>query len=861
MSTRPANRQLVFFFVLLISLPGAWLNAQTQPGDTLKKLTPDTLGGFQDDSSLEEKITYEAADSTVALPNEGRALLYGKARVDYGSMNLESEFIEVDYTKNVVMAYGKKDSLGKNVGTPVFKDGSETMEAEKIMYNLKTRKGKIFNALTHQGELLVIGSEIKKDSTNVIHMKDMKCIPCQEQDARTIFRATKAKIIPNDKIITGPMYLEVGGVPTPLGLPFGYFPNTKRQKNGILLPTFGSSPNQGINLRQGGFYWGINDKTDLTLRGDVYANGSWALNLTNNYRVLYKASGFAYVSYSSFNIGDRDIPATFKTNKAYEIRWTHNQDNRNNPSVRFGANVNFVNNQTINRLLADNSGAFLQNTFLSNINYTKSFKFSALSLNASHNQNSQTGQMTITFPALTYNVNRFFPFKRENAVRQNVLDKIGVNYILLINNSLMGKDSTIFKGRVLDSLRYGVKQSLPVSTNFNLFKYITVTPGLNLNSYSYMSTNELRYYTDTLKTKSGENAGKDSLIVPRTRLVPVKGFAHAYEADFTTNMSTKVFFDFMYKRGKLSQIRYLLIPTLGYTYRPDFGDKKYGIWSSVQTNTNGDLRPYSVMEKGVFGGPLAGKQNALSINLNNNLEAKIRHRTDTGITYKKVVLLQNLGVSSAYNFAADSFKMSNILVTGRTVLFKNININASSTYDPYAFNYYRNARVDRFAVNRNGGLARFTSASISVNTSLSNNMAEAAKRLSKPPSMTNGAERGAQQAGTDTQGQPWNVSLGYNLLLTNNNAQRIQPSHQLSVVADLKPTKYWKMGITTGYDFTLQKLSYTRISVNRDLKCWEANISWVPFGVNKSYQFTMNLKTAMLSEFKIPRQRQWYDNF
>ena len=401
---------------------------------------------------IDEKVTYTAQDSVVALPNEGKGMLYGKAKVNYGSMNIEAEVIEMDYKRNLVIAYGKKDSLGKNVGNPVFKDGEQTMEADKIMYNLKTKKGKIFNALTHQGELLVIGNEIKKDSMNTIYMKDMKCIPCKDADARTIFRAPKAKIIPNDKIVTGPMYLEIGGAPTPLGLPFGYFPNTKKQHNGILMPTFGSSPERGFNLQNGGFYWGINDKTDMVIGGDIYGNGSWVLRTKNRYNVLYKSNGMLSLQYSSFNIGDRDIPSQFSRQRAYQIGWQHAQDNKSNPSIRFSASVNIVGNQAYNRLTTVNTGQYLQNTFQSNINFTKTYKFGSLSLNALHNQNSQSHQMDVTLPALTFNVNRFFPFKRDNAVKPNVLDKIGISYLLEVKNTLSGKDSLILKGHPLDSL-------------------------------------------------------------------------------------------------------------------------------------------------------------------------------------------------------------------------------------------------------------------------------------------------------------------------------------------------------------------------------------------------------------------------
>jgi hypothetical protein len=846
--------------LLLISLTGKELYAQNRDLDTLKKPITDTIPLNDEQESIEEQIKYTAQDSAVAMPEMGKAFLYGKSKIEYGSMNLEAEFIEIDYNKNVVTAYGKKDSTGKNVCTPVFKEGDETMEADKIMYNLKTKKGKIFNALTKQGDLLVIGNEIKKDSTNIIYMKNMKCIPCQEADARTAFKATKAKIIPNDKIVTGPMYLEIGGIPTPLGLPFGFFPNTKKQHNGILLPTFGNSTTQGLNLRQGGYYWGINDMTEMIIRGDIYANGSWALNTTNNYKVLYKSTGSTYLSYSQFNIGDKDIPSSYSKRKAFEVRWTHTQDNRNNPTTRFSANVNFIKNQNVNRLRSDNSQQFLQSTFQSNIIFSKTFKLSSLSINASHSQNSQTGQMTLTFPQLTYNINRFNPFKRKDAVKENVFDKIGVSYLLQISNSLSGKDSTIFKGSIADSMKYGVLQSIPISTNFNLFKFITVSPGLNLTSYSYLKGIEKSYYLDTTIVKTKEGASK-KVYVPRQKTAITDEFITGYDANFTTAFTTKVFFDYLFNKGKINQIRHLLIPTLGYTYRPDYGASKFGFYKPIQTDSAGTIGSYSIFERGVFGGPTKGKENSLSINLNNNLEAKLKQRTDTGVNYKKVVLLQNVSLSTKYNFAADSLKMSNLILTGRTVVFKNININMSSGFNPYVYSQQTKTVVNRYLINEGKGAARFTNATISVNTALSSNMVEAAKKLRQPPSVNNGAEKGAEQDLNNSPGQAWNIGINYNLILTNTDARKTQPSHQLGLTADFMPTKFWKVGVTSGYDFTNQKLSYTNISLHRDLKCWEADINWIPFGVNKSYRLTINLKTALLNEFKIPRQSLPVDNF
>jgi hypothetical protein len=852
-----AHNKVVFFFVLLISLIISELNAQTQPNDTLKKVSADTLKVNEDSESLEEKVDYSGEDSVVALPQEGRAIMYGKAKVNYGSVDMQSEVIEINYSKNLIIAKGKRDSLGKPYGNPTFKDGSETIEADTIIYNLKSKKGKIFNALTRQGELLVVGDEIKKDSLNNVYFKDMRCIPCQEADARTVFRAKKAKAIPDDKIVTGPMYLEIAGVPTLLGLPFGYFPNTKKQANGILLPTFGNSAERGYNLSQGGFYWGISEKTDMEIRGDIFANGTWALSSLNRYNVLYKSTGNTFVKYSNFIVGDKDIPSSYSKKITYQINWQHTQDNKSDPSIRFTANVNYVGNQQYNRFNAINSGQYLQNTFMSNIVFSKTFKMSSLSLNAMHNQNSISKQMEITLPQLTYNVNRFFPFKKENAIKQNVFDKLGMSYLLEAKNTLSGRDSTIFKGSPLDSLNYGLRQSIPVSTNFNILKYITVTPGLNLSSVMYTKSIQKSFYSETVSKTyvrgDGTSITRDTL-VHGVRTQTLNELAAGYDANFSTAFNTKLYFDYQFLTGKVKQIRHVLIPTITYNYRPDFGEEQYGFWKKYQTDTLGNTLRYSVFEKGIYGGPGMGKQNAITVNLNNNIEAKIKQVTDTGITYKKVVLIQGLGINGSYNLAADSFKMSPIGVTLRTVLFKYFDINANSNFNPYYYDKISGYTYSRYTFNEDGRLARLTNASFAISTSIGSNMIEALKKIRQSPDMTNGAERGAKEDLDPSERLPWNLRINYNLNLSNNNDWKLQPSHTMNFSGDLMPTKFWKIGVTSGFDFINQRLSYTSFSVYRDLKCWEAHIDWIPFGLRKSYMLTLNLKTSMLNEFKIPKR-------
>lgn len=832
---------LVFLWALLISAPNNASAQTTLPKDSVKTVNLDTL---KEEETLEHKVITNARDSSRFEADGKKLYLFGEAYVEYDNMNLKAEFIEVDYEKNLVTAYGRVDSIGKKIGTPVFKDASEEFNAEKIMYNLKTKKGKIYNVLTKQGDLLVFGNEIKKDSTDIVYMRNLKCIPCQYDDARTVFRATKAKIIPDDKIVTGPMYLEVGGVPTPLVLPFGYFPNSKRRHNGVLLPFVGNSPGQGYFLKDGGFYWGISDKTDMVIRGDIYSNGSWGLRTTNSYNVLYKYSGALNLGFSEFVIGDKDVPSNFSKQQSYNIGWLHTQDNKNNPSVRFTSNVNYI-NQKYNKFNALNSGQYLANTFQSNINFTKSFRRSSLSVNATGSQNTITGLVDLSFPQLTFNVNRFFPFKRENAVKQNVLDKIGISYLLEARNTLTGYDSILFKGNIADRLRYGIKHSLPISTNFNVFKYITVTPALNLSSVMYTKSTRKEFLYSDYKVKTDT----------------ANGFIAGYDANFSTSASTKLFMDYIFKSKRVKQIRHLLIPSLTYLYRPDFGEEQYGFWKKVQVDTLGNQQYYSVFEQNIFGGPALGEQNSLSLNLSNNIEAKVRQKSDTGITYKKVTVLQNLSAGASYNFAADSFQWSNVSVSARNKLWKFFDLVGSATFDPYGYNYATKKRINVLANEYNGEIARLTVANIAVNASFSSNMVEAMRNARKPPNMTNAAERGAEQKASPQERLPWNLNVYYNLTIDKIITVKPKFVQSLNFNGDINVTKFWKLGVTSGYDFTNKRLSYTSVNVYRDLKCWEARIDWVPFGFRKSYSLTINIKTSMLSDFKIPRQRNWYDNF
>ncbi len=807
-----------------------FVNAQIQDTTVIKA---DTMI----DNSIDDIVKANARDSIVYFPQSNVTIMYGKSNVEYQTMKITAAIIEMDNQNKTLMAYGvKNDTTGKLMDTPIFSEGNTKMEAEKIAYNMESKKGKIWNAYTTESNMLVYGQEIKKDDKDVMYMKNLNCIPCDYKDAKTYFVATKAKIIPNDKIITGPMYLKIGNIPTPLFLPFGFFPNTKKSTSGFLMPFIGNSPTQGFFLKDGGMYLAINQKTDLFLRGDVYSNGSWGVRAINNYISLYRFRGSVMFGYSEYFTGDRDIPSQNHPQKSFNVQWKHFQDSKLNPGVRISADVNYNNNK-FNKYNAINSGQYLNNVFMSNVSFSKTLPFGLVSVNAMHSQNSQNSYAEITLPQFALNVNRFFPFNLNGTKKPNILTKTGISYVLEAKNTLVGTDTTLFKTQTLEQrMRNGVRQTLPISTSFNILKNITVSPGANFSMVSYAK--KINRYFD-----ASNNLKTDT----------IQQFVNGFDMNFNTSVSFKVYTDFFFKKGKTQQIRYMLIPTFSYMYRPDIA-KDLSYQKQYQDNV-GHTYYYSIFETGIYGGPTIGKQNGVSFNFNNNIEAKVKTKTDTGFVYKKKTLLQNLGISGNYNFAADSFRLSYINFSARNKIWKFFDFLANATADPYYYDKTSNYRTSKYLYQQENKLARFTQMNFAVNGAFSSDILAAMNATRQPPQYTNAAENGAAPTSL-----PWSLNFNYNININLMNPNQKQTTQTFNFSGSWSMTKFWKFGITSGYDFINKQLSYTSINIYRDLKCWEARIQWIPFGFRKSYSITINLKNSMFSEFKIPRQRQWFDN-
>ena len=811
------------------------------PVDTIAKASDTIQKSLESKPFLKEKVIYNATDSMMIDRVNQKAYLYNNAVVIYDGLNLKAGYIEIDFKNNIVYATSMKDTTGKDVQKPVFEQGADKFTAAKISYNFNTRKGKIVDVITQQGEGYIHGRDIKKDTNNVYFVGHGKYTTCDLEHPHFYIGAKKIKVIPDDKIVTGPAMLYIADIPTPLALPFGYFPNKKGRASGILMPTYGESLNLGFFLKDGGFYFGMNERVDLALRGDVYSNGSFGAKAASNYKQRYKYNGGINFNYSRFIEGDKELPNSITRND-FLVRWNHQQDPKSRPNSRFSANVN-AGSSSYNKFNGNVEGDYLTNTMQSNISYSKSFSGTPFNFSASarHSQNTINKKVDISLPELALTMNRIYPFKNNKRVGNKWYDKIGLSATANARNDINTYDTTLFTDRTLKQMRNGVRFTMPISTSFNVLKYFTLTPTINTSSNIYFETVQKRYdpnvnyiFTDT-----------------------ITGAKMANDFSLSSGLSTRLYGDYFFKTKRLKQIRHVATPTLSASYRPDFSESGYGYYKSVPSDAIGNEQKYSIFQNGIYGSPQAGKSGLIGFNLNNSLEAKIRQKTDSGNVDKKINLLESFNIGMSYNLAAKNFNWSSININGRTRLFNLLDINATALLDPYQIDSIGN-RKEEFEY-KNNKIGRITNS----NLSLSTNLRSKDKDANKPKTSVMGTQDELDYINTHRDAYvdfdvPWNLNVYYNI---NYSKPGIKETVSQSVTfnGDLSLTKKWKISLSSGYDFTQKQMTLTSVNVYRDLHCWEMRFNWVPFGFRQSFSIDINVKSSVLRDLKLSRRRGWQD--
>ncbi len=813
--------------------------------DTLMPLSPGALGDI---------VKYQAHDSVAMDLVSRHAYLFSEGKIDYDNMLLKADHVEVDFVRQTLHAHGTPDTAGDVVGRPFFKQGDAEYHADTITFNYTTQRGLIKGVITQEGDGFLHGRTVKKVNDSVMYLNGGSYTTCNYAHPHFAINFTKSKLIANDKIVTGPAWLSIEDVPTPVALPFAFFPITKTRQSGVLLPSYGWMNYRGYYLKDGGYYWALNDNLDLALLGELYTNLSWALEAKSNYFVRYKYKGAVDMRYGQTFEGIRGDTNTFGSFNDFKFTWRHDQDAKANPYSRFSANVN-LQSRNYNRNTT-NASDYFNSTTTSSVSYTtKLGAYFNLAASARESFNAQTGVMNIKLPSISLSSVTVYPLRRRNPVgAYRWWENISLSYVMNAEDNITAQDTDLFSRTTLDRMQYGVQHSIPLQSSVKVLRFFNWTNAVSYNERWHWSTIRRDYdaVTGILTTDT------------------VRGFRANRDFSVSSSLSTRIYGMFQFKHGPVKALRHVVNPQLSFSYHPDFGAERYGWWRQY-TDTTGYVHRYSIFQNTLYGGPPDGRSGNLRLSVGNNLEVKVQNPFDTAADVKKITLIENLNMAMGYDLAKDSLNLSNLSVTGRTTLFRTLVFNYSGSFCPYVIDTLGNMH-NRLLWNEEHRLLRTDNStwSTQLSWSLNNNTFKSGGRSGGRPQAVllqtpHNTDATMMIGGYVDFTVPWNLSLSYTFSHVSRYVARelsmtTETIRSITLSGNVSLTKNWRVAASTGYDFVGKGMSYTTVDIYRDLHCWEMRFTWVPFGYYRSWFFQINIKADALHDIKYEKRQTYLEN-
>lgn len=844
--------------------------------------------------ALDAPVEYSASDSITYDAPSRRATLYGNSDVKYENMELKAQRIEMNVDSSLVHAYGEKDSTGTTTGAPVYTQGDEKYNSEKMSFNFKTKKGFISNVDTEQGEGFMQSEHSKRAKDGTLYLEHAKYTTCDAKHPDFYLALSRAKVKPGKEVVFGPAYLVVADVPLPLAVPYGFFPFKKKYSSGFLMPTYGDDSRRGFYLRNGGYYFAFNDYWDMRLLGEIYTKGSWGTTLESTYNRRYRYAGNIFLSYQNTVDGEKNMPDYMKTT-SFKIQWSHRQDAKALPNSNFSASVNFATQsyERNNLYSLYNPQLLTQSTRTSSVSYSHTFDRIGLTISATTNlnQNMRDSTIDLTLPDLNISLSRLYPFRRSKmSGKEHWYEKISMSYTGQLSNRINTKEDKLMHSDLIKDWRNGMNHSIPVSASFQMFKYVNITPSLQITDRMY--TNKI------MRSWDGDNQ--------RELSDTVYGFYNVYNWSASVSANTTLYG--FYKPWRklfgdgIIAVRHVLKPSVSFSYAPDFGASRYGYWDSyVRTDADGKVSTvsYSPYSSGMFGVPSRGKSGNISMRVSNNLEMKVKSSKDsTG--EKKISLIDELSASISYNTAAKTKPWSNLNSNVRLKLWKNYTFSMAATFATYAYKFNENGQVvegDRTEWSY-GRFGRFQGMSQNISYTFNNqtfkklfghksdtqndediNQAvedmpdeseednvddEGTNDSNLDPTLKeskNSAKNTSKKSRVDEDGYkrfniPWSLSVSYGITMSENRNAKINPktmrypyryTQSLNFSGNIKVSDGWNINFSSGYDFNYHQLSMTTASLSRDLHCFMMSCSIVlkPY---TSYNFSFRAKTSTLAD-------------
>jgi len=782
------------------------------------------------------RIKYKAADSIKFNIQDRRAYMYKETQINYEDIELKTFKAEVDMVSKILYAKGGRDSLNRYLEAPVFKQGNQVFDADSMSYNFDSKKAIVHRIITQQGEGFMQATKAKRYPDGHIDLGGGIYTTCDADHPHFGLRLSKAKVMPGDKTVFGPAYMELLDIPLyPLFLPFGFFPqNNKQAVSGLIPPSIGMELSRGLSLTNGGYYFAFNEQFDVQIIADIYSTGTWRSNMTSRYIKRYKFSDDLTLSYGVTVSGEKGLDQT--KSKQYSIQWSHRQDAKAHPNHTFQGSVNYSSSSYDKQFNYNDISAVTTNTKASSVSFTQRWPNSPFSLSANMraNQNSDGG-VTIDFPDFNFRMERIYPFRKKESVgKPKWYEDITLQYDATLKNTLTGHEDNLFSETNLKNMKNGFQHKIPFSINFKALKFFNITPSMNYTGVFYTSQIRKTFYADS----TGADTRRGVLVIDTIRGL---SYAHALAPSLSVSMNPKFYLTNTYgPNSKVQAIRTVISPTVGISYVPDLS--RFFDYSKTYVDGNEIEKRYTIYDhQTVYRVPtMPGQSGAVSLGVNGNVEMKVRSDDSTSnVQSRKIKLINNISATTSYNIFKDTMKLSPINLSANTTIF-GLNLNMSGNVSPYKLTPAGN-EINQFG-------PRLTRMSFNTSISLPLNKKDAKKDEKK-------GETNDDYSYFDV---PWNLSLSYGISYDKPRLDG-KITQTLSFSGNVNFTSKWSLNFSSSYDFTAKKIASMTPSIQRDLHCWQMSFNFSPFGAYKFYFFKINVKSATLQDLKYEKRKSQSD--
>lgn len=813
--------------------------------------------------AIQDEVVYNAQDTQWVDHVLNKVHLYGNAEVLYQKIKLTADYIIIHFDENVIEGFWQKKPNYKFGDTkPTFSEGAKTFTFNAIKYNFKTKKGIVTHAVTQEDEFYLLGETSKFlagsiDTTGTVieddrfYNKDVVVTTCNHDPPHFGIRTDKLKFVPDKLAVMSVAQLELAGVPTPIFLPFGFFPLAKGRSSGLIFPSFDYQNDKGFFFQNLGYYYPINEHLDANVKIDFSTRGYYNLKLNTVYKKIYAYDGSVNLEYGN-NVIDNNITGRQTFTKSYSISVRHNQSEKAHPYRKLGGSINILGNNHNKAVYSDYNSQTI-NTYTSNFTFSHSMPGTPFNfiMGLTHRQNTMDRSMEIILPDASLNMNTIYPFKRKNDPKQRWSDKIAFSYNSKLKNYVRTTDTTLFTKSTLDNFQLGMQQHASVNTNIRMLKYFNLSPNVSYDE-SWLLKQYMLTFDPTAEIR--DSVTNELIGYERPKESFINKFSTFRSFRVNASLNTQVFGTVKFSKGYFKGIRHIIKPSISFNYAPDTKSKYERIVITDTREAYNNPITYSIFKNGPFGS-LSGSEKQLGIgfNVSNVIEIKYKSKSDT--VAHKLRLLDNFNFSGNYNFQADSLKWAPITMNGNTRILKGLTtVQFSGMISPYKYNSadkITNTTLwsdsKKILQVRNINVIFSTNFTIQRLIDVFKNKEEDKKTQSNTKDDTKKEEKMALADWVQSISITHSLNVSY--LARSRGDTTFVSNHTLGINGSINLSKSWSIGIGhIGYDFKSNKITYPSLTFNRDLHCWKSWISWAP--VNGYYSFFIGVNSSALEFLK-----------